>query len=124
MICDNHSNYPIENMIDAFFISNDDNFMFSDKMYPIIEQYDVIEVKNSSKQVYALTTQLIGMMRSRSGITYILTDDHIDDMLFATFLEYAIVTGNRVVFARNPHEVWMTFLRYSQKETYYILDLR
>ena len=124
MICDNHSNYPIENMIDAFFINNDDNYMFSDKMYPITEQYDVIEVKNSSKQVYALTTQLIGMMRSRSGITYVLSDDHIDDMLFATFLEYAIVTGNRVVFARNAHEVWMAFMRYSQKETYYILDLR
>ena len=124
MICDNHSNYPIENMIDAFFINNDDNFMFSDRIYPITEQYDVIEIKNSTKQVYALTTQLMGMMRSHSGITYILSDDHIDDMLFATFLEYAIVTGNRVVFARNPHEVWMTFMRYSQKEVYYILDLR
>ena len=124
MICDNRSNYPIENMIDAFFINSDDNYMFSDKMYPVTEQYDVIEVKNSSKQVYALTTQLIGMMRSRSGITYVLSDDHIDDMLFATFLEYAIVTGNRVVFARNAHEVWMAFMRYSQKETYYILDLR
>ena len=105
-------------------INNDDNFMFSDRIYPITEQYDVIEIKNSTKQVYALTTQLMGMMRSHSGITYILSDDHIDDMLFATFLEYAIVTGNRVVFARNAHEVWMTFMRYSQKEVYYILDLR
>ena len=64
------------------------------------------------------------MMKSTTDHTFILSDAHIDDTLFATFLEYAIVTGNRVVFARDAREVWLTFLRYSQKENYFILDLR
>ena len=124
MLCDNNSNYPIDNLIDAFFISPDSDGNFGERMFAMLKDYDVIEVKNSSKQVYALTTQLISMMKATTDHTFVLTDDHIDDTLFAIFLEYAIITGNRIVFARNAHEVWMAFLRYSQKETYYILDLR
>ena len=124
MLCENNSNYPIDNFIDAFFISPDDCGNFGERSFAILEEYDVIEVKNSSKQVYALTVQLISMMKATTDHTFILTDDHIDDTLFAIFLEYAIITGNRVVFARNGYEVWMAFLRYSQKENYYILDLR
>ena len=124
MLCDNNSNYPIDNLIDAFFISPDSDGNFGERMFAMLKDYDVIEVNNSSKQVYALTTQLISMMKATTDHTFVLTDDHIDDTLFAIFLEYAIITGNRIVFARNAHEVWMAFLRYSQKETYYILDLR
>lgn len=124
MLCENHSNYPIDNMIDAFFISPGDNGSFGERMYSLLEEFDVLEIKNSSQQIYALTTQLISMMKSTTDHTFILSDAHIDDTLFATFLEYAIVTGNRVVFARDAREVWLAFLRYSQKENYFILDLR
>lgn len=124
MLCDNNSNYPIDNFIDAFFISPDSDGNFGERMFAMLDEYDMIEVKNSSKQVYALTTQLMSMFKATTNHTFVLTDDHIDDTLFATFLEYAIITGNRIVFARNSHEVWMAFLRYSQKENYYILDLR
>ena len=124
MLCENNSNYPIDNFIDAFFISPDDCGNFGERSFAMLEEYDVIEVKNSSKQVYALTVQLISMMKATTDHTFILTDEHVDDTLFAIFLEYAIITGNKVVFARNDYEVWMAFLRYSQKENYYILDLR
>jgi hypothetical protein len=124
MLCDNHSNYPIDNFIDAFFISPSASGNFGERMYPMLDEYDVIQVTNSSQQVYALTTQLMSMMKSTTNHTFVLTDDHIDDTLFAIFLEYAIITGNRIVFARDAREMWLTFLRYSQKDNYYILDLR
>ena len=123
-ICENNSNYPIENYLTSFFIPSDNLEKISVNWKEIIDNYDVIQFNNSTKQVYALQTQLISLMKAVTNHTFIITDNHIDDTLFNIMFEYALETGNRLVFARNQHEVWMAFLRYSQKEIYYILDLR
>lgn len=55
-----------------------------------------------------------------------MSSEHIDDTMFAIFLEYAIQTGNHVVYARNQDEVWRAYLKYNNGvgETYFIMDLR
>ena len=92
----------------------------------ILDTYDVIQFNNSDKQVYALYSQFMSILSATTNHTYVFTNEHIDDALFAIFLEYGYVTGNRVIFARNQDEVWRAYLKYSNKSsgTYYILDLR
>ena len=85
--------------------------------------YNVYHFTNSSKHIYSLIIQFISLMRNISGYTFILSDDHIDDSIFAIFLEYGIQTGNRVVFARNQDEVYRAFRKYTTKPNYYCLDL-
>lgn len=125
-LCDNHSNFPIEKFTEAFFISSENLYSIGERWAEIINTYDVIQFNNSTKQVYAFISQLISLMRVVTNHTFVFTEPHIDDTMFAIILEYAIETGNRAVYARNQDEVWKTYLKYSDKTagTYYILDLR
>ena len=125
-LCDNNSNFPIEKFTEAFFISSENLYSIGERWAEIINTYDVIQFNNSTKQVYAFISQLISLMRVVTNHTFVFTEPHIDDTMFAIILEYAIETGNRAVYARNQDEVWKTYLKYSDKTagTYYILDLR
>ena len=92
----------------------------------LFNTYNVIQFTNSTKQVYALIVQVFAAMRAFTGHTFVFTDEHIDDTLFAILLEYAMATGNHAVYARNQNEVWKAYLRYNngKGETYFIMDLR
>ena len=87
------------------------------------DKYNVYHITNSNHHIYALIVQLISLMRTISGYTFILSDPHINDSTFAMFLEYAIETGNKIVYARNQEEVLRAVAKYTQKEKYYCLDL-
>ncbi len=125
-LCENNSHYPIDNYINAFFINSQDMHNIYDRWKDIFDNYNVIQITNSTKQVYALIVQVMAAMKAVKGHTFVFTDEHIDDTMFAILLEYGMETGNHVVFARNHDEVWRAYLRYNNGvgETYFILDLR
>ena len=125
-LCENESNFSIEKYINAFFINSQDMHKIGEKWKDILNSYNVIQFNNSTKQVYALMTQVISVMNCVKGHTFVFTEEHIDDTMFAIFLEYAIQTGNHVVYARNQDEVWRAYLKYNNGvgETYFIMDLR
>lgn len=125
LACNNNFNYSMQNYLDAFFISPDYTYNIADHWKGILEQYDVIQFTNSSKQIYALIVQLMSLMYAVSGYTFILTDNHIDDSLYTIFLEYSFETNNNIVFARNQDEIWKAYLKYHKKgDTYFIIDLK
>lgn len=124
--CDNSISVPIEKQIQSLFIDREHLAELPVSIKNILDTYDVIQFNNSDKQVYALYSQFMSILSATTNHTYVFTNEHIDDALFAIFLEYGYVTGNRVIFARNQDEVWRAYLKYSNKSsgTYYILDLR
>lgn len=123
---DNYKSAPIEKHIQSLFIDYKHLDNFVDRLKDVLDTYDVIQFNNSDKQVYALYTQFMKILASTTNHTFVFTNEHIDDSLFAIFLEYGFETGNRVVYARNQDEVWYAYLKYSNKSagTYYIIDLR
>lgn len=124
-IPENEYTIPIDKYTYGFFISPESSDSFVERCKAALDNYDVIEITNSDHQVYALTVQFMCLLKGTTGHTFVFEDDHIDDVLFSVFMEYAMETGNRVVFARNHDEVWRAYLRYHTKgDTYYILDLR
>lgn len=126
-LCENNSTFPIEKFTEAFFIKSTDMYKkVSEDWKDLFNTYNVIQFTNSTKQVYALIVQVFAAMRAFTGHTFVFTDEHIDDTLFAILLEYAMTTGNRAVYARNQNEVWKAYLRYNngKGETYFIMDLR
>lgn len=124
--CENDKSIPIEKHIHSLFIPDNNIDGFADKLKEIFDTYDVIQFNNSDKQIYALYSQFMKVLSVTTNHTFVFTEKHIDDSLFAIFLEYAYVTGNRVVYARNQEEVWLAYLKYSNKNagTYYIIDLK
>lgn len=121
-IMENHSNYPIENFKTALFI---DEFGVLNTMEEVFKEYSVVQFNNTTKNIYSWYTQIIVIMSEFTDKTFIVTEEHIDDNTFNIVLEYAIATGNRLVYCRNHAEVWKTYLRYSKYGgTYYIIDLR
>lgn len=126
MICES-AQTSIDNMEEGFFIHPSEYGYLGERMTKLLDEYDVFQIKNTNKQIYAVTAQLISLMKHSTNHTFIITEEcpgHIDDTLFAIYMEYGFRTGNRVVYAKNQNEVWLAFLRYSQKENYYIVDLK
>lgn len=95
----------------------------SDFFKNITEEYSVIQFINESKLIYALIVSLMSVMKVTTNHTYIITDKHIDDMLYGILLECAYHTGNRLVFCDTQEDVYRAFLKYKRKEeeTYYIV---
>lgn len=124
--CENYKSVPIQKQVMSLFIDENHLEEFPTSIKEILDTYDVIQFNNSTKQVYSLYSQFMSVMNHTTNHTFILAESHIDDSLFAIFLEYAYETGNRLVFARNQDEVWKTYLKYSNKQagTYYIFDLK
>lgn len=126
-LCDNKTNYPITNYVESFFCTTENMYKLAESWSDFInkDKYDVYHIKNPNHHIYALIVQLISLMRGLQGqgLTFILSDEHINDSTFAMFLEYAIETGNRVVYARNQDEVLKAVQKYSTKPTYYCLNL-
>lgn len=121
-ICENTTDVPIDMYKYGFFSCDEVSPWVKD----ILKEYDVINVTNSSKRVYPWLIGLIKMFMHEGGHTYVITDAHIDETLYNICFEYAIKTGNNLVFARNYDEVWRAYLKYNKGKngTYYILDLQ
>jgi len=124
--CENYTSIPIDKQIQSLFIERKHLDDLPNNIRKTLETYDVIQFNNSDKQVYALYSQFMSILNATTNHTYVFTDEHIDDSLFAIFLEYGYVTGNRVIYARNQDEVWRAYLKYSNRNagTYYIIDLK
>lgn len=124
--CENDKSIPIENQVLSLFIDADHLEEFPNNVKETLDTFDVIQVNNSTKQVYSLYSQFMSLMNHTTGHTFVFTEKHIDDSLFAIFLEYGYVTGNRVIYARTQDEVWKAYEKYSNKKasTYYIFDLK
>lgn len=123
-IPDNTHALPIDNYTHGFFIGHDSMEGFAERCKEMLDGYDVIQITNSDKQVYALLVQVMTLMNATTGHTFVFTDKHIDDSLFNIFFEYAMVTGNRACFGMTQDDVWRIYCKYGTKGgTYYIIDL-
>lgn len=123
-ICNNEYIYDNNNFTTAFFINHDNLENIASNWIEMLENYDVINVKNSKRQVYAFFTQLMSLISSVHNKVFMLSEDHIDDTMYNNLLEYALLNNNRLVFVEDDNnKKWEVFIKYSQKECYYIIDL-
>lgn len=91
----------------------------------ILSKYSVIEFKNDSYLIYSLIITLVACMKATTDHTFILTDKHIDNILFGILLECAFHTGNRIVYCPTHTHVWNTYLKHhkNNEQTYYIITV-
>lgn len=122
----NDVHVPIERFTNGFFIMDEGAKKLCERCKSMLDEYSVINIINSDKQVYALMVQFIALMKSTTNHTFVLSQPHITDEMFTIFLEYGFETGNRVVFANGQNELWQAYLKFNNNGagTYYILDLR
>lgn len=111
---------PVDNFLTGLFA---DTHNTGRDWASVIDTYSVIKMTNNGNFVYPFFMSTIAIMSYAKDHTFVITDNHVDDSMYAIFLEYALRTGNRLCFARNDDEVWKTFLNFHNKgeETYYII---
>ena len=111
---------PAENFLTGLFA---DTHKTGREWEEILNAYSVIKIINDGNFVYPMMMSVISLMSFTKNHTFIFTEKHVDDTMFAIFLEYAYKTGNRVCFARNDWEVWRTFENFHNlgESTYYII---
>jgi hypothetical protein len=110
----------------AFGDSSDyyDNITRESKFFKeTTDDYSVIHFVNESKLVYSLIVTLTSVMKVTTDHTYIVSDEHIDDILYGMLLECAYHTGNRLLFCKNHDDVYRAFLKYKKEgeDNYYII---
>lgn len=111
---------PAEHFLNGLFI---DGYGFGNDWAGRLNEYSVIKLTNEGDFVYPFIVSTISLMCFTTGHTFIFQDKHIDDTMYAIFLEYALRTGNKVCYVRNDDEVWTAFLnnRKFNEPTYYII---
>ena len=88
-----------------------------------MDGYSVIKLTNRGEFVYPFIMSTISLMCYGSGRTFVFDDSHIDDAMYAIFLEYSLITGNKICFVRNDYEMWRAYeIHHKWNEpTYYII---
>lgn len=115
---------PLDQMRRGLF-SDEKNYC-SQGYVDMLNNFDVIKILNSNERVYALILGAFNLMYNTTGHTFCVGDPHIDDNLYNILFEYAIRTGNRLVWTPTDEDIWRTYEKYSDRRslTYYIIDFR
>lgn len=102
-IVDKNPDFQIEKYTNGFFVDN--NSFSSEYIHneydDIMNKYEMIHLYSSTKNAYAIVIHVFTLMREYSGHIFVLSDDFIDDTLYAHILSYAMITGNRLAFSFN-----------------------
>lgn len=111
---------PIENFLTGLF---SDTHNVGRNWSNILDSYSVIQITNGGEFVYPFMMSVISLMAYTKNRTFIISDTHIDDTMYAIFLEYAFMTGNRLCFARDHDEIWKAYENFHNlgEPTYYII---
>ena len=87
-----------------------------------MNDYDVFSIRTDGEFVYPLITEMMDIFQKVTGYTFLFSDQAIDDTLFTILLEYGYATGNRVLFCKDPNEMWKAYQKFGKKNcTYYII---
>ncbi len=99
-----------------------DKYDAAEEFKDALEAYDVINVRCNGEFTYPFFTEMMDVLKAVKDHTFVVSDSFIDDTLYNIMLEYAYLTGNRLVYARNDAEIWMAFEKFHKKNyTYYII---
>lgn len=111
---------PVENFLSGLF---NDTHKTALEWKEILDSYSVIKLTNGGEFVYPFIMSTISLMCYGSGRTFVFADSHIDDAMYAIFLEYSLITGNKICFVRNDNEMWRAYeIHHKWNEpTYYII---
>jgi hypothetical protein len=90
----------------------------------VLDKYSVLLITNESRLIYSIILHLLSLMRSTTNHTFAVKGEHIDDTSFTLMLDFALQTGNKLVYVENNDEMWQVFLSNKKfdEDTYYIYD--
>ena len=116
------ADFPLDQMRRGLFV--DEKNYFSTGYTDLLEKFDIIKITNSNKRIYAVLMAAFNLMYSTQNHTFCIGDEHIDDTMYNILFEYAIRTGNRLVWTPTDEDVWRAYLKYNdgRNGTYYIID--
>ena len=102
-IVDKNPDFQIIKYTNGFFVDNNSfSPEFIHKEYDgIMGKYEMIHLFSSTKNMYSITLHLFTLMREYTNHVFVLSDDIIDDPMYANMLSYAMMTGNKLAFAFN-----------------------
>ena len=119
-ICEDWFEFPKEKMRRGLFLDHKNDEKVLEYYREMLSVSDVINIDNSSKNIYGLVIGMYNLMSICEDYTFILSDEHIDDTIFNLLLEFGIRTGNRVVWAQTYEEKMNVVKKYSKiSDTYY-----
>lgn len=127
-IVDQNNRPIIEKFINGFFVDNNEftreriGELFGQEM----EKYQVIVLKSSDDNFYSLTLHLYAFMTYYTDHIFVIDVKNVDDSLFNSFLEYAIITGNKLAYAFSELDISRVLWNKAtwNKSLYYYVDLQ
>lgn len=127
-IVDQNQRPDITRFINGFFVDNNE---FSEKRIKELygkdlDKYEVIVLRSSTNNMYSMTLHLYSFMTYYTNHIFVIDNKQVDDALFDSFLEYAMITGNRVAFAFSQKDIDRVLLNKTtwNKSLYYYMDLQ
>ena len=127
-IVDQNQRPDITRFLNGFFVDNNE---FSEKRIKELygkdlDKYEVIVLRSSTDNMYSMTLHLYSFMTYYTNHIFVIDSRQVDDALFDSFLEYAMITGNRVAFAFSPKDIDRVLLNKTtwNKSLYYYMDLQ
>ena len=105
-------------------VFNVDDYSLYDRFKTELADYDVIELSNNGGEfLYSYVGGTLDLMTHVTDHTFIVSEHIVDEPTYNMLLEAALLTGNRLVYAKNPYEIWETYEKYHKKNTtYYIVS--
>lgn len=99
--------------------------ILSDEIKEACDNFNVITIQFDKAFTYAFVSFMQAIMKYAKDTTFLLTNcDSLDDTMFDILVEYAYLTGNRVVCCFNENEIRIAENKYSpQLENRYVITL-
>lgn len=127
-IVDQNQRPGIERFINGFFVDNNE---FSEKRIRELygnefEKYEVIVLRSSTDNMYSMTLHLYAFMTYFTNHIFVIDNKQVDDALFDSFLEYAMITGNRIAYAFSVNDIDRVLINKTtwNNTLYYYMDLQ
>lgn len=125
-IIDKNPEFQIEKYTNGFFVDNNEftEKKIHEKFDDVMSQYEMIELRASTNNIYALTLHLYSLMNCYKNHIFVIRNECVDDAMFGNFIEEAFRTENKVCFAFNDNDVNMAFWNTTtwNKMNYYYFD--
>lgn len=118
----NKENFPIDKYVKGLFIDNYALDKSRKTLEDILNRYNFVLLKSTEKNIYAVVLEVFYILKNFTGKRLVVQGDFIDDSIYASMLEYAVLTGNELSYVFNDSEIGNIIAKYGDGNTFYWLN--
>jgi len=125
-ILQNDTTFPIKKFTNGLFVDNNEYENLAETHKEVLENYDIIEFRATTKNIYSLSLFAYSMLKGAKNHIFVILCDGIDDNFYNSILEYSFNTSNKVFWITEPDEIWKIYEKYSTKNNglFYYFDCK